>query len=186
MHARMHVSLLTHTLPLSQPYAGEMIGGRARVLVGHLRGRQKSSAYWGHDAKGAAGHHESRVSDTDASARLHDARCASKLSAGVSFKGEHAGGTRGGGEDRRTAGVRGGCASPLHHMSILHHGLGMHVGASACTCDSPSPSPPPPSALDQHEETQEKEMQWLISIVEVRYTTPSLQHTAHARAAPTQ
>ena len=39
---------LSHT----QPAAEEMIGGRARVLVGHLRGRQKSSSFWGVDAKG--------------------------------------------------------------------------------------------------------------------------------------
>ena len=185
--------LLTHTLPLSQPYAGEMIGGRARVLVGHLRGRQKSSAYWGQDAKGDAGHDESGVSDTDPTAWQHDARGASKLSAGVSFKGEQAGGTRGGGEERRAAGVRGSCASSLHHMSVLHHGLGMHGGVSAC--DSPTPSPPPSPVLARHEETQEKELQWLISIVEVRWPVCSratrhdalaaMLHMVHARAAPT-
>jgi len=43
----MHLRL-SHT----QPAAEEMIGGRARVLVGHLRGRQKSSSFWGVDAKG--------------------------------------------------------------------------------------------------------------------------------------
>jgi hypothetical protein len=158
--------LLTHTLSLSQPYAGEMIGGRARVLVCHLRGRQKSSAYWGQDAKGDAGHDESGVSDTDPNAWQHDARGASKLSAGVGFKGEQAGGTRGGGEERRAEGVRGG-ASSLHHISVLHHGLGMHGGVSAC--DAPTPSPPPSPVLARHEETQEKELQWLISIVEVRW-----------------
>ena len=174
-------------------------------MVGHLRGRQKSSAYWGQDAKGDAGHDESGVSDTsshelrsttcvsdtDPTAWQHDARGASKLSAGVSFKGEQAGGTRGG-EERRAAGVRGGCASSLHHMSVLHHGLGMHGGVSAC--DSPTPSPPPSPILARHE-TQEKELQWLISIVEVRWPVCSratrhdalaaMLHMVHARAAPT-